>query len=141
MTESIRKLVARTSVLTGALAVVLSPIPLADELAFLPVFGVMATRIGKHHGLALRDLPWRPIAATTLSALAARATVNVAVSYIPGVAAVANAVSAVTVTQLLGRYVDGACAEPGTARPLTVREIAEHLRDTILRRKTSRAVT
>ena len=47
MTEAVRKLLARTSMVTGALAVVLSPIPLADEIVFLPVFGVMAARIGK----------------------------------------------------------------------------------------------
>jgi uncharacterized protein (DUF697 family) len=139
MTERVRKLVSRTSVLTGALAVVLSPIPLADELAFLPVFGVMTSRIGKQHGLALRDVPWRPIAQTTLAALAARATLNLAVSYIPGVAAAANAASAVTVTHLLGSYVDGACADPAGAVPLGVREIAGRLRDAIARRNPSAA--
>jgi hypothetical protein len=131
VTDRIRKLVARTSYVTGAIAVVLSPIPLADEIAFLPVFGVMASRIAKSHGLAMRDVPWRPIAATTVAALAARATVNVAVSYIPGVAAVANAVSAVTVTRLLGSYVDGACAEPGTARALSVKEIVTRMKDAL----------
>jgi uncharacterized protein (DUF697 family) len=140
MTEHVRKLVSRTSVVAGALAVVLSPVPLADELAFIPVFGVMASRIGKQHGLALGDVPWRPIARTTFAALAARATLNLAVSYIPGVAAVANAVSAVTVTHMLGRYVDGACADPASAVPLGVREIAGRLRDAIARRNPSSAV-
>jgi uncharacterized protein (DUF697 family) len=135
MTDGVRKLVARTSVVTGAIAVVLSPIPLADELLFLPVFGVMASRIGKTHGLGMREVPWRPIARTTLAALAARATMNLAVSYIPGVAAVANAVSAVTVTHMLGRYVDAACADPDAAHPLTVREIAGRLKDAIARRE------
>jgi uncharacterized protein (DUF697 family) len=123
MKGAVRKLVARTSYVTGALAVVLSPIPLADELALLPVFGVMTGGIAKTHGLKLGDVPWRPIATTTVAALAARATLNLAVSYIPGVAAVANAVSAVGVTRLLGRYVDDACADPGGARPLSAKEI------------------
>lgn len=134
MTEGVRRLVARTSAVTGAIAVVLSPIPLADEIVFLPVFGVMTARIGKTYGLGLRDVPWRPIARTTLAALAARATLNLAVSYIPGVAAVANAVSAVTVTHMLGRYVDGACRDPSGARALGVREIAARLKDAIARR-------
>jgi uncharacterized protein (DUF697 family) len=131
MTESVRRLVSRTSFVTGALAVVLSPVPLADEIAFLPVFGVMAARIAKAHGLAVKDVPWRPIAATTVAALAARATVNVAVSYIPGVAAVANAVSAVTVTRLLGSYVDEACQEPAVARPLSLKDIAARMKDAV----------
>ena len=136
MTDAVQKLVTRTSVVAGALAVVLSPVPLADELVFLPVFGVMASRIGKQHGLALKDLPGRPHAAPPMAALAARATVNIAVSYIPGVAAVANAVSAVTVTRVLGGYVDDACADPAAARPLSVREATERLKEAFaLRRK------
>jgi uncharacterized protein (DUF697 family) len=140
MTESVKKVVSRTSYVTGALAVALSPIPLADELAFLPIFGVMATRIGKAHGLVLRDIPWKPIAATTLGALAARATVNVAVSYIPGVAAVANAVSAVALTRMLGAYVDDACENPNAAQPLSVREISARLKSA-LRKKAPAVAT
>ena len=131
MTDAVRRLVARTSYLTGALAVVLSPIPLADEVALLPVFGVMTGRIAKTHGLKLREVPWRPIARTTVAALAARATVNVAVSYIPGVAAVANAASAVTVTRMLGSYIDGACVEPSLARPLSVRDIIDRMKQAV----------
>jgi len=134
MTDAVRKLLGRTSVVAGTIAVVLSPIPLADEIVFVPVFGVMASRIGKAHGLAFADLPWKPIATTTLAALAARATMNLAVSYIPGVAAVANAVSAVTLTHVLGNYVDDACADPAAARPLGVRELATRLKDAIARR-------
>ncbi len=131
MSEAVRKLVARTSYVSGAIAVVLSPIPLADEIAFLPVFGVMAARIAKTHGLAMKDVPWRPIATTTLAALAARATVNLAVSYIPGVAAVANAVSAVTLTRMLGSYVDEACAQPKAAQALSVKEIVARMKDAL----------
>jgi uncharacterized protein (DUF697 family) len=131
MTESVRKLVARASYVSGALAVVLSPIPLADEIALLPVFGVMAGRIAGTHGLKLKDVPWRPIATTAIAALAARATLNLAVSFIPGVAAVANAVSAVTVTRMLGSYVDRACEDPAVAEPLSMKDILGQMKPTI----------
>jgi uncharacterized protein (DUF697 family) len=135
MTDVVARVVRRTSFVAGALAVVLSPIPLADELALLPVYGVMASRIGKIHGLRARDLPWRPIATTTIAALAARAAINVTVSYIPGVAAVANAVSALTLTQLLGRYVDDACADPASAQALSIKEIGARMKDAITGRR------
>jgi uncharacterized protein (DUF697 family) len=136
MDESVRKAVNRTALLTGAIGVVLSPIPLADELVFVPIFGVMAAQIGKAHGLAFKQLPWRPIAETALATLTARAALNVAVSYVPGVAAVANAVSAVTATKLLGRYIDDACANPAAAHPLSIREATERLKEALsLRRK------
>jgi uncharacterized protein (DUF697 family) len=133
MIEATKHTVRRTSLVAAAIAVVLSPIPLADEIALLPVYGVMASRIGKAHGLIARDLPWRPIASTAIAALAARAAINVTVSYIPGVAAVANCISAVTVTQLLGSYIDDACADPAKAHPLTVREIGDRIRDAVRR--------
>src|SRR4051812_17093059 len=135
MTDDVRKTVRRTSMVACAIAVVLSPVPLADEIALLPVFGVMATRIGKARGLAPRALPWKPLASTAVAALAARAAINVTVSYIPGVAAVANAVSAVTLTHLLGAYIDDACADPAAARPLSVREIGQKLRESLANRR------
>ena len=128
MQEDVDRLIRRTSILTAALGVILSPIPLADELLLLPIYGVMTTRIGKVHGLAGRQIPWRPIAATAVAGLAARAAVNVTVSYIPGVAAAANAVSAVALTQYFGRYVDQACDHPEAARAISVQEILASIR-------------
>jgi uncharacterized protein (DUF697 family) len=140
MTDEIRKLVTKTTYVTGTLAVVLSPVPLADEIAFLPVFGVMASRIAKAHGLRMKEIPWRPIATTTLAALAARATLNLAVSYIPGVAAVANAVSAVTLTRMLGSYMDQACTEPGAAETLSVKDIAARMKEALQAKNAKQAI-
>ncbi|MEO6420934.1 MAG: hypothetical protein ABIP39_16090 [Polyangiaceae bacterium] len=111
------------------IGVVLSPIPLADELALLPVYGLMTSRIGTHHGLERSEVPWRPIALTAFAGLAARAAINLTVSFIPGVAAVANAASAAALTELFGRYVDTACQNPADAHILTVREFAQRFRD------------
>jgi hypothetical protein len=94
----------------------------------LPIFAGMTLRIARAKQLPTREVPWKPVMATTVSALLARAAVNVTVSYIPGVAAVANAASAVAMTHWLGRYVDGACNEPTGARAFGVREIADLLK-------------
>jgi uncharacterized protein (DUF697 family) len=128
VSPTVERLIRRTSVVTGALGVVLSPIPLADELLLVPVYGVLAARIGRDHGLAARRIPWRPIFVTTIAGLAARAAVNVTVSYIPGVAAVANAATAVALTRFIGRYVDEACAHPEQARGLGVQDVIESIR-------------
>jgi uncharacterized protein (DUF697 family) len=128
MDTKIDRMIRRTSLVTAALGVVLSPIPLADELLLLPVYAVLTTQIGKHHGLMRRQIPWRPVAATAVAGLAARAAVNVTVSFIPGVAAVANAVSAVALTQFFGRYVEGVCADPSAARAFSMQEILTTLR-------------
>ncbi len=128
MGPTVERVVRRTSLLTAALGVVLSPIPLADELLLLPIYGLMTRRIGKEHGLSAQGIPWRPIAATAVAGLAARAAVNVTVAYIPGVAAVANAVSAAALTRFMGGYVDTACEHPESARAVTVQEILSRLR-------------
>jgi uncharacterized protein (DUF697 family) len=127
---NVDRLIRRASILSAALGVVLSPIPLADELLLLPIYGVMTARIARQRGLAAKGIPWRPVMATAAAGLAARAAVNVTVSYIPGVAAFANAVSAVALTQFFGRYVDGACKDPGGARAFSVKEILASLRKT-----------
>lgn len=135
MDETVRQAVNRSAIVAGVLGVVLSPIPLADEIAFVPVLAVLATRIGKSHGLGFRQVPWRPIAKTTVAALTARAALNLAVSYIPGVAAVANAVSAVTTTKLLGRYMDDACADPASAHPMSIAEVTGLLKEALTFRR------
>src|SRR5579859_3055092 len=128
MNPTVDRVIRRTSLVTAVLGVVLSPIPLADELLLLPIYVHLTRRIGKERGLPPDQIPWKPVATTAIAGLAARAAVNITVSYIPGVAAVANAVSAVALTQFFGRYVDGVCDDPASARPLSVQEILATLR-------------
>jgi len=128
MSPLVERLIRRTSIATGALGVILSPIPLADELLLLPIYAFLSMRIGKDHSLDARAMPWRPICATAIAGLAARAAVNVTVSYIPGVAAAANAATAVALTQFFGRYVDESCAHPEEARPLGMHDVIERIR-------------
>jgi uncharacterized protein (DUF697 family) len=128
MSPRVERLIRRTSILTAALGVVLSPLPLVDELLLLPIYGVLVSRIGKDHELAFGQVPWKPICATAFAGLTARAAVNLTVSYVPGVAAAASAASAVALTQFFGRYVDEACTHPADAKPLGVQEVVNHIR-------------
>ena len=129
--ETIDRTIRRATMASVAIGVVLSPIPLADELVFLPGSGVLAAKIARAHGLQLVDVPWRPIALTALAGLGARAAVNVTVSYIPFVAAAANAASAAALTRFFGRYVDTACENAAQGREtqaLGWRDIVDSLR-------------
>ena len=128
MTRQVSRSIHVTSGVAASIAAVLSPIPMADEIVFVPLFGWLARRIAREHGLGWTKMPWRAISKTTLNGLVARATINLAVSFVPGVAAVANAVSAVLLTQFLGRYIDGACADPERAEALGVSTIVAGLR-------------
>jgi uncharacterized protein (DUF697 family) len=138
MSPDVEKTIHRTSIVAAVIGAVLSPIPLADEIVLMPVFAVLATTIGKQRGVEKGRMPWKPILGTAAAGLGARAAVNVSVSYIPGVAAVANAASAALLTELFGQYVDVACSAPEEARVLSMKQILEALKQR-LREKPLRA--
>jgi uncharacterized protein (DUF697 family) len=130
-TEEVARHIRGASIAAAVLGVVLSPIPLADEIVLLPVFGVLTAKIARTRGVGVRAVPWRPIAVTAVAGLGARAAVNVTVSYIPVVAAAANAASGVLLTRLLGRYVDTACRTAqsgGETAPMSLKDIADAIR-------------
>ena len=135
MEPGVAVVIKRTSIVGAVLGVVFSPIPLIDELLLMPVYAVMTSRIARAKGLPSSRIPWRPIMSTAVAGLSARAAVNLTVSYIPFVSAAANAVSAVALTQFLGRFIDGACDEPERANAVSFREILEDLRAQIQKRR------
>jgi uncharacterized protein (DUF697 family) len=126
----VSRTIHRTSILAGAFGAVLSPIPLIDEVVLMPVYTMMTARIAKARGVALRAVPWKAITKTTIGGLAARGVVNLSVAFIPGVAAVANAVTAAALTEIIGRYVDRVC-EDSEAQPLAVKDITTMLRQRV----------
>jgi Ca2+-transporting ATPase len=115
---NIRSLVRRASVESAVVAAVLSPFPLADEVALVPFYGALGMRIGRRRTLRYREIPWRPMAMTVGKGLVARGVVNFGITLIPGVDTVVNAATAATLTEVLGHYFDEACASPKTAEPL-----------------------
>ena len=129
MNDAVKSIVQRNTVASAVIGAVLSPIPLIDEVVLIPFYLLMAKKIAGKHELGRGQVPWKPIARTTFNGLLARAAVNVTVSYIPGVAAAANAASAAALTALLGSYVDDACKEPATAQPIGVKAIVGVLKD------------
>jgi uncharacterized protein (DUF697 family) len=108
-TKQVKNVILQTTLVSAALGVVLSPIPLADELLLVPIYGVMAARIGRARNVALHQVRWKPIGTAIFAGLAARAAANLTVAFIPGVAAVANALSAAALTKVLGEYADTTC--------------------------------
>ncbi len=105
-TKQVKSVIRKTTIASAALGVVLSPIPFADELLLVPIYGVMTARIGKARGVGVTRVPWRPLGTAIVAGLAARAAANAGFAFIPGVAAVANAISAAALTKLLGEYAD-----------------------------------
>jgi uncharacterized protein (DUF697 family) len=139
MEPGVRSLIHRTSIVSAGFGVVMSPIPLLDELALLPIYTVMTSRIGKHHSLKWGQIPWRPILKTTAAGLVARAALNLTVALIPGVSAVGSAVTAAALTEIFGTYVDGACASPATATPMSVKHVLGMLKDLVAKKQAEKS--
>jgi uncharacterized protein (DUF697 family) len=118
-----RRLVHATEIGAAAIAAILSPIPLADELVIAPALLGVAAVVGHDRGLALAELPWRVLAKTAIAGLATRAAFNLATAYLPGVATVANAVTAYALTRAYAEWADRTCHGAEPARVPTYEEI------------------
>ena len=141
MEPDVRSLIHRTSVVSAGFGVVLSPIPLLDELALVPIYTVLTARIGRRHSLKWSQIPWRPILKTTAAGLVARAGINLTVALVPGVSAVGSAATAVALTEIFGTYVDGACADPAAAKPMSVKLVFSMLKELVAKKKPVDATT
>jgi uncharacterized protein (DUF697 family) len=116
MKLSVRVAVHGSSAAAAGIAALMSPFPFADELALLPLYGLLAVHIGRSHELRFADIPWKPIAKTAVGGLVVRAAASALGTWVPGVAAVVNAVTAATLTEVVGRSIDSACAAVRTAQ-------------------------
>jgi uncharacterized protein (DUF697 family) len=110
------RVVRATEIGAAAVAAILSPIPLADELILAPALLGVAAVVGHDRGRPLASLPWRVLTKTAICGLIARAAFNLASASVPGVAAVANAVTAFALTRAYAEWVDAACSDPRRAR-------------------------
>ncbi len=129
MNTDVERIVDQSSAVSAGLAIVLSPFPLVDEAVMLPLLGAMSVRIGYVHGVGWKELPWKALTTTAVGGLLARATVNLGVSYIPFVAAAANAASAAALTGAFGAYADRVCAHPADAHAETLDELRIDVRE------------
>jgi uncharacterized protein (DUF697 family) len=139
MEPNVRALVHKTTILSATIGVVLSPIPLLDEIVLIPVFAQMTRRIAKLHALA--KVPWRPIVKSTAVGLIARGMVNIPFAPVPGVSTAVDAATAAALTEILGEYVDAVCRDPESAQPLKVREVASMLQRAVRKKQAATKAT
>jgi uncharacterized protein (DUF697 family) len=128
--------IRKASIAAAGLAVVLSPIPFADEIALLPIYGWLTVRVARARGRGARYVPWRALTRTALAGLAVRAAVNAPTATLPGVAAAMNAVTAVGLTATYGACVDYVCRAPSELTAIGPRDVLAALRTRMRRRVT-----
>jgi uncharacterized protein (DUF697 family) len=136
MSDDVRALVHKNSIAAATIGVVLSPIPLLDEIVLVPLIARMTRRIAKLHAVA--KVPWGPVLKSTAVGLVARGLVVIPFIPVPGVSTAVDAASAAALTEILGEYVDTVCRDPGTAHVLKVREVADMIQRAV-RKKVPKA--
>jgi hypothetical protein len=104
-----RAFVTATGVGAAAVAAILSPIPLADEVLLLPALIGVGAVVGLERGIAFGALPWRALAAGAVAGLAARGAINLVVATVPVIAAAANAATAFALTRAYASWAEGEC--------------------------------
>jgi hypothetical protein len=106
-----RSFTTATGVGAAAVAAILSPIPLADEVVLLPALIGVGVVVGRERGIALGALPWRRLAGGAVAGLVARGAINLAVASVPVVAAAANAATAFVLTRAYAAWADASYRE------------------------------
>ena len=130
----VTRTIRRASVAAVGISVVLSPVPLVDEVVLSAMYTWVTVRIAHAHGRTARELPWRPLAKTLLVGLVVRGVIDAPVGPILGLTTVVNATTAVALTRIYGACVEYACTRPPEATAFRLRDVLAAIRERRARR-------
>jgi uncharacterized protein (DUF697 family) len=116
MEEQSRRITNLMSGVTAVTAFVTQPVPALDELVVIPMHYYLVMRLARARGVATLNLPWRNIQSIIWYGAGARLVVNVSFGLVPVAGAVVNSITAIALTEYLGRYMDELLTNP-TAVP------------------------
>jgi len=117
MDSRARKVVNRVSVVAAVTSFVLQPIPALDELAVVPMHYYLIVRLARMRGAPLAALPWRSLQRIVWYGAGARLVANFSLGLIPVAGAFSNAVTAMVLTEFLGRWLEHVIEHPEEPRP------------------------
>lgn len=109
-----------TNVYSGVSAVaafVTQPVPALDELIVVPIHYALVVKIARARSFSILKLPWRPIKKIIWYGAAARLVGNFSLGLVPVLGMFSNAITAIALTEYLGRYLDEAIEHPDRPPP------------------------
>jgi uncharacterized protein (DUF697 family) len=115
-------------------AFVTQPIPALDELVVVPIHYRLCSRLARERGIPKKDLPWKQIRKIIWYGAGARLAANFSLGLVPVVGMFSNAITAIALTEFLGRYIDQALANPEAVPPEVTMEGLKQLFAEALRR-------
>lgn len=131
-----RKITNRVSTVAAVVAFVLQPIPGGDELGIVPLHYYLPVRLARMRRVPLAKLPWRAIQRIIWYGCGARLVGNFSLGLIPIAGAFTNSVTAIALTEFLGRYLDGVLDAPDAPAPeVTMSNLKQLFADALRKKK------
>jgi uncharacterized protein (DUF697 family) len=130
-----------TNVHSGVAAVIAfitQPIPAGDEIIVIPIHYSLCVKMARKRGFSVLKLPWRSIQRVIWYGAAARLVVNFSLGLLPFIGAFSNAITAIALTEYLGRYLDLAITHPDKPPPeITIEGLKALFTDAIKKARSS----
>jgi uncharacterized protein (DUF697 family) len=135
-----RRLTNRHSAFAAVSSFVLQPIPAADELFVVPVHYRLAWKIARARQAKVLGLPWKQLHEIIWYGAGARLVANFTLGLVPVAGAFSNAVTAMALTEYLGRYLDDVLEHPDRpAPPVSMAELKRLMAEAVKRKGTAPA--
>jgi len=118
-----------TNVYSGVSAVaafVTQPVPALDELIVVPIHYALVVKIARTRKFSVLKLPWKQIKKIIWYGAAARLVGNFSLGLVPVLGMFSNAITAIALTEFLGRYLDDVIENPDKVQPdITMESLKE----------------
>jgi uncharacterized protein (DUF697 family) len=131
-----RKITNRLSGVSAVAAFVTQPVPALDELIVVPIHYWLCVRIARARGVSILKLPWVNLKKIIWYGAAARLVANFSLGLVPVVGMFSNAITAIALTEYLGRYLDDVIQNPDRPPPeITMEALKELFKDAIAKKQ------
>lgn len=131
MDPTIRRMTNRYSAITAVTSFVTQPIPGADELIVIPLHYRFAVLLTRQRGVPLLTAPWWQVSKIIWGGAAVRLAANFTLGLVPVVGLFSNAITAVALTEFLGRYLDDALSNPAQPAAVSVQAVRDAVQDSL----------
>ena len=117
MQPQARKLTNRYSGITAFASAVTWMVPGLDEVIVVPMHYRLVRRMSEAAGVPTGSLPWKQLRKIIWYGAAARLVGNFSIGFVPGIGMFSNAITAIALTEYLGRYLDDTLTHPDRVPP------------------------
>jgi uncharacterized protein (DUF697 family) len=129
MEPTIRRMTNKYSAIAAVISLVTQPIPGADELIVVPIHYSFSVSLTRRRGVPLRRAPWLQVSKIIWGGAGVRLFANFTLGLVPVAGLFSNAVTAVALTEFLGRYLDAALSSEAPPPAVSIRAIRDALRN------------